>query len=51
MDVSDQHGEDDMALEPADAMVGAAVQAVVFQGVDRGLYRGVLTAQANKLEP
>lgn len=40
-----------MALEPADAMVGAAVQAVVFQGVDRGLDRCVLTAQANKLEP
>ena len=42
LEVADDHGEGDVALESADAVVGAAIQAVVPQGVDGRLDGGVL---------
>ncbi len=49
LDVAGQHRHGDVALEPFNAVVGAAVQAVAFQGVDRRFDGGVLAAQAEKL--
>ena len=45
MQVARDHGQRDVALEAVDAMIGAAVQAMHFQGVDGRLDGAVAPAQ------
>ena len=49
MPVAADHGERHVALEAVEAMIGAAVEAMGLQGIDRRLHGGVPTAQAPEL--
>ncbi len=46
MQVTADHGECHVALKAVEAMIGAAVEPMSLQGIDRRLHGGVPTAQA-----